>query len=76
MRWLTSSRQPRRFDPAHQLVGAEGPLPRGTPDVDALGIQDQDVAVDPGEGRAQRVEAEGVVGGDKDGRIRRRVPKA
>jgi len=44
------------------------PLPAAPPDIDPLGIQDEDVGVHPAgtQGAAQGIEAEGIVGGNKD----------
>ncbi len=61
----------RRLDPLHDLVRAEGALAGRAPHVDPLRVQHQDVSIDPGQGAAQGVEAEGVVGRDEDRGIRR-----
>ena len=54
---------------AHELVGAEGPLARGAPDVDALGVEHQHPGVAPRERAPQPVEAQLVVGRDEDRRL-------
>ncbi len=55
-----------RRDALHQFLGAKRALARCAPNVDAFGVQDQDVAIDTVQCRAQCVETERVIGGDKD----------
>ena len=65
--------QARRFDALDQFVRAERPFSRRAPDVDALRIEREDLAVNAFQRRAQRVETERVISRDEDGRIGRGI---
>ena len=61
--------QARRFDAFDQFIRTEGPFPCRTPDVDALRIKDEDIAINSFQGGTQRVETERVIGCDENGRL-------
>jgi hypothetical protein len=65
--------QSRRLYLGNELVRAEGALARRAPDIDAAGVEHQDPGVQPGQGRAQDVEAQLVIGTREYGRGRSRV---